>query len=425
MRLRRIFWIAAVFVLSCSAPVNGNDEVWVATWTTANADFTAPPALAIAGSAHAPLTFSNQTLRQIVHITVGGVAVRLRLSNVFGAQPVTFDSVFLGLQKDGAGVVPGSNHEVTFGGSKSVTIREGAEAISDATVFRVADGQNLAISLFLPGSSPAATVHGSALQTNYFSTAGNLASAETAEAFATKIQSWYFLEGLDVIPASEVKGAIVALGDSITDGASARADANERWTDVLARRLQIEKPKTVFSVLNTGIGGNRVLSTSPCFGVNAIARLQRDVFSQPGVRYVILFEGTNDIGQPDTPSAAIPAAIVPCLSRVQITAPELIAGYKQIVWQAHGRGLKVFGATILPYQGFGGWTASGEAKRQAVNAWIRASGNFDGVIDFDAALADPHSRSKMDARYDSGDHLHPSPAGHEAMARAIDLSLFQ
>jgi lysophospholipase L1-like esterase len=174
-------------------------------------------------------------------------------------------------------------------------------------------------------------------------------------------------------------------------------------------------------MLNAGIGGNRVLTSSPCWGQNALARLGRDVLAQAGIEAVILFEGTNDIGQPDAPDTDTN----PCRSRTQVTADEIIAGYKQIIARTHARGLKIFGATILPYQGFGAWTATGEAKRVAVNQWIRTSRAFDGVIDFDAALRDPATPSRMAPQYDSGDHLHPGPAGHEAMGNAVDLALFR
>jgi lysophospholipase L1-like esterase len=211
----------------------------------------------------------------------------------------------------------------------------------------------------------------------------------------------------------------VALGDSITDGASSRPDQNERWPDVLARRLLASH--TGIAVLNAGIGGNRVLTTSPCWGQNALARLGRDVLAQAGIEAVILFEGINDIGQPDSPAANTS----PCLSRTPVTPDEIIAGYKQIIARTHARGLKIFGATILPYQGSSGWTATGEAKRAAVNEWIRTSGAFDGIIDFDAALRDPAAPGRMAPQFDGGDHLHPGTAGHEAMGNAVDLALFR
>lgn len=394
------------------ASANDPAQHWVTTWTTANAASERPP------------TFSDQTIREIVHTTIGGSAVRLRLSNTFGTRALRLDAVFIGLQKDGAALVPRSNRRVNFGGSPSIAIPEGAEVLSDPVTFTVGSQQNLVISLFVMGDSGPATVHASAFQTNYISSAGNFAADEAADAFAEvagskTTTSWYFLSAVEVQASAEAKGAIVALGDSITDGASSRTDKYERWTDVLARRLLANHTET--AVLNAGIGGNRVLTTSPCFGQNALARLGRDVLAQAGIDSVILFEGTNDIGQPDTP---VPSSNL-CVSRTQVTADEIIAGYKQIITRTHARGLKIFGATILPYQGYIGWTAAGEAKRVAVNQWIRTSRAFDGIIDFDAALRDPSNPSRMAPSYDSGDHLHPGTAGHEAMANAIDLTLFR
>ena len=417
----------AIGWLSVLAPGDDGPQRWVTTWTTANA-----------ASDH-PTVFSNQTIREIVHTTIGGSSVRIRLSNTFGTRAIRLDAVFIGLQKmepreaglqrDGPALAPRSNHEVTFGGSRSIAIPEGAEALSDPISFSVGSEQNLAISLFTAGETGPATVHGSAFQTNYVSGAGNFAAEEGANAFAVATGSkttgskttgsWYFLSAVEVLTPADVKGAVVALGDSITDGASSRPDKNERWTDVLARRLLAGDTK--IAVLNAGIGGNRVLTSSPCWGQNALARLGRDVLAQAGIEAVILFEGTNDIGQPDAPAADTN----PCRSRTQVTADEIIAGYKQIIARTHSRGLKIFGATILPYHGIGAWTTTGEAKRVAVNQWIRTSRAFDGIIDFDAALRDPATPSRMAPQYDSGDHLHPGPAGHEAMGNAVDLALFR
>jgi lysophospholipase L1-like esterase len=395
------------------AAAENSSQHWVATWSTSNAEVPDPA------------TFKNQTVREIIHTSVGGQAVRILLANTFGTQAVTFDSVYVGLQKNGASLVPGSNLAVTFGGSKSITIREGAEALSDTISLSVGSEQNLSVSLFTSGSTGPATVHPVALQTNYISDAGNFASTEAASPFAKTTQSWYFLQSVDVLALFNVTGAIVALGDSITDGVSSRPEMYGRWADVLARHLLRNSSQSVMSVLNAGISGNRVLTSSPCWGVNALARLDRDVFSQTAVRAVILFEGTNDIGQPDTPTASLPPQIVPCLSNTQISPDDLIAGYKQIIAQAHARGLKIFGATILPYQGFSAWTQQGEAKRVAVNSWIKTSNSFDGVIDFASAIADPTNSQRMNPKYDSGDHLHPGPAGHEAMGNAVDLALFR
>ena len=421
--LRALFGLAlAIGWLSVLAFGDDGPQHWVTTWTTANA------------ASDQPTVFSNQTIREIVHTTIGGSEVRIRLSNTFGTRAIRLDAVFLGLQKpglqeDGAALVPRSNREVTFSGSRSIAIPEGAEVLSDPISFSVGSEQNLAISLFMAGETGPATVHGSAFQTNYVSGAGNFAAEEGANAFAVATGSkttgskttgsWYFLSAVEVLAPADVKGAVVALGDSITDGASSRPDKNERWTDVLSRRLLAGDTK--IAVLNAGIGGNRVLTSSPCWGQNALARLGRDVLAQAGIEAVILFEGTNDIGQPDAPATDRS----PCRSRTQVTADEIIVGYKQIIARTHSRGLKIFGATILPYQGIGAWTTTGEAKRLAVNYWIRTSRAFDGIIDFDAALRDPATPSRMAPQYDSGDHLHPGPAGHEAMGNAVDLALFR
>ncbi len=410
-------WALAIGWLSILASGDDGAQRWVTTWSTSNV------------ASDRPVAFSNQTIREVVHTTIGGSALRIRLSNTFGTRSMRLDAVFIGMQKmgpqrDGAALVPGSNHEVTFGGSRSITIPEGAEVLSDPVPFAVGSEQNLAISLFTAGETGPATVHGSAFQTNYVSGAGNFAAEESASAFAVATgskttESWYFLSAVEVLAPASVKGAVVALGDSITDGASARPDKNERWTDVLGRRLLDNHIE--IAVLNAGIGGNRVLTSSPCWGQNALARLGRDVLAQAGIKAVILFEGTNDIGQPDAPAADTN----PCRSRTHVTADEIVAGYKQIIARTHARGLKIFGATILPYQGLGAWTAAGEAKRVAVNQWIRSSGAFDGVIDFESALRDPATPARMAPRYDSGDHLHPGPAGHEAMGNAVDLALFR
>ncbi|HEX9111479.1 MAG TPA: SGNH/GDSL hydrolase family protein [Terriglobales bacterium] len=403
--LRAFFGLALAigwFAVSALAE-NGR---WVTTWTTSNA------------ASNQPAVFSNQTIREVVHSTIGGSAVRLRLSNTFGTRAIRLDAVFVGLQKDGATLVPHSNHEVAFGGRRSIAIPEGAEVLSDPVSFSVGAEQNLAISLFTASQTGPATIHGSAFQTNYISDVGNFAAEEGANGFRKTTGSWYFLSAVEVLASASVKGAVVALGDSITDGASARTDKNERWTDVLAHRLLASH--TEIAVLNAGIGGNRVLTSSPCWGQNALARLGRDVLAQAGIEAVILFEGTNDIGQPDTKVLETN----PCLSRTPVTADEIIVGYKQIIARTHARGLKIFGATILPYQGFAAWTEKGEAKRVAVNQWIRTSGAFDGVIDFDAALRDPALPRRMAPQYDSGDHLHPGTAGHEAMGNAVDMVLF-
>jgi lysophospholipase L1-like esterase len=404
------------------AAENNVRQNWVTTWTTANTDPGNSLIQSIDKTNHEVYEFDNQTIREFVRTTAGGSAIRIRLTNAFGTAPIMVDAVYAGLQKEGAALQPGSNHAVTFSGKTAITLREGGDALSDEIPLTVAPQQNIAISLYASKPTGPATGHHYSLQTNYISESGNFAGEESSQQFAKPIGAWFFIAGVDVLAAKNVGGAIVALGDSITDGASTKSDTYLRWTDVLARRFgENKRSSRTFSVLNAGIGGNRVLSSSSCFGENALARLNRDVFSHAGVRFVILFEGTNDIGQPETKA---PPLWAPCLALKHVNADEMIAGYQQIIAQVHAHHLKIFGATIMPFQGFNGWTEAGEATRVAANNWIRSSHAFDGVIDFDAALANPADHSKFAEQYDSGDHLHPNPAGHEAMARAIDLALF-
>ncbi len=420
-------WVSLIVVLALPFSTfaeSKNAKNWIATWTTANADTANPVMSALISAGHGFSEFNNQTIRNIVHTTIGGPAVRIRLSNVYGTRPVIFDAVVVGLQNQGASVVTGSNRVVTFGGSKSIVVPEGSDALSDEIPLVVGAQQNVTISLFIFELTGAVTVHGSAFQTNFISEAGNFAAAESAAAFTKTSSSWYFLAELDVLASQDSvqDGAVVALGDSITDGASSKMDAYDRWTDVLARRLSDNQSKRLLSVLNAGIGGNRILSSSPCFGENALARLNRDVFAPAGVRSVILFEGTNDIGQPDTHPEP---QYVPCLAKAHITPDDLIAGYKQIIAQAHARHLKIFGATLLPFAGFNGWTEQGETTRVAVNRWIKEAQAFDGTIDFSSALSDPANPARLAHQYDSGDHLHPNSAGHQAMANAVNIEMLR
>jgi lysophospholipase L1-like esterase len=418
-----LFWIPAFAAAlpSATGTENKTSQNWMATWITANMDLSNTQMAVVSNAYHDLTEFNNQTIRGMVHTTIGGQAIRIRVDNTFGTRPITFDEVFVGKQNQGASLRAGSNRAVTFNGAKAVTIPEGGEALSDEIPLAVDAQQNLAISLYTWKATGPATVHRSAFQTNYVSDAGNFAAEESARPFSKTTGSWFFLKEVDVLASKETAGAIVALGDSITDGSSSRNDAYDRWTDVLARRLNANHPPQTFSVLNAGIGGNRVLSSSPCFGENALARLDRDVFAPSGVRAIILFEGTNDIGQPDTP---VDAKFASCLAKTHISADDLIAGYKQIITQAHARHLKIYGATILPFQGFKGWTEKGEVVRRVANRWILESHAFDGVIDFSSALADPANSAQLATQYDSGDHLHPNSPGHEAMARAIDLKMF-
>jgi len=357
-------------------------------------------------AASVPLEFSGQTIRQVVHASIGGTQVRVRLSNAYGASPLHIGAARVGLRSTGALIAAGSNRVLTFSGSASTTIPVGALAVSDPVDLRVPDRADLAISLWIPGNQPAATEHKLGLQTTYVSPEGDFSGADLLPT-ATTTASYYYLAGVDV-RSSVPSRAIVVLGDSITDGLHSSPDANRRWPNRLAERLGTGKGGNRVAVLNAGISGNRILHDKA--GTNASARLDRDVLVQPGARYLIVLEGINDIGIPGGSAAE-----------------EIIAGHHQIIDRAHAMGLKVYGGTLTPFQAFLPgiyYSAENEATRQVVNQWIRASKAYDAVIDFDRALRDPANPSAMRPAYDSGDHLHPNDAGYQAMADAVDLSLF-
>jgi lysophospholipase L1-like esterase len=302
---------------------------------------------------------------------------------------------------------------VRFSGRSTITIPANAIVYSDPVDLTVPPLTDLAIDLYLPGTTNAPaplTMHNSSFQTSYISETGNHAGSPRLPVIDTAL-SWFLLSRVEV-DAPDAAGVIVAFGDSITDGAASTANANSRWPDVLARRLLASPSPRKIGVLNAGIGGNRVLSEgSYGAGINALARFDTDVLSQTGVTHVIVMEGINDIGnarQAPTPSAE-----------------DLIAGHRQLIVRAHARGLKIFGATLTPFWGAGYYTDAGEAKRQALNEWIRSGNAYDGVVDFDKATRDPGDPKKMLAAYDSCDHLHPSDAGYKAMGEAIDLNLFR
>jgi lysophospholipase L1-like esterase len=380
---------------------------WVATW--AASPMAAAPASQAAPDDFSPAGFTDQTIRQIVWTSAGGQAARIGLSNRFGTQPVTFGQVDVGISAGGAAVVPGTNRPVTFAGSTSVTVAPGADVVSSAVRMAVPAHTDLAVSLYIRGSTGPATYHSDAQQTNYVSAPGNYADRDSAGAFTMTSHHWYFLDDIDVRAAPQVRGAIVAIGDSITDGYRSTINANDRWPNDLARRLLAGPPGDDLAVVDEGISGNRVLSSSARFGVNAQARFLQDVAARVGVRYVILLEGINDIG----------------FSRPSVSAAQIIAGYENLIAAAHTAGLKIIGATLMPFQGAGYYSAAGEARREAVNTWIRARGAFDGVIDFDKAVRNPAVPLQLLPAYDSGDHLHPNDAGYQAMADAINLALFQ
>ena len=390
-----------------TASAQAQTNSWISSWT---ASPQAPRGVM-------PASFSNRTIRQIVHLSIGGNKVRLRLSNEFGARPVLIGAASVALAGAASDIVSGSPRPLTFGGSKSIIIPPGAPAVSDPVELNVAPLSDLAVSLYLPAATDLGTVHPTGLQTAYVSAAGDFtASSEfpIVERFANR----FFLAGVMVEPGAPVR-AIVTFGDSITDGTASTVNANSRWPDVLARRLK--EAGLAVAVLNQGIAGNRVLSDGA--GIGALARFERDVLSQSGVSHVVIFVGINDIGWPGT--AIEPGGIVR-------TADEIIVGYKQLIERAHLRSIKVIGSPLTPFENAlagtpnqGYFTLEKEAKRIAVNTWIRTSGAFDGILDFERVLADPAHPAAIAAPYDSGDHLHPNDAGYKAMGESIDLKLFQ
>lgn len=374
---------------------------WVGTWS-------ASPQ---AAPAAAPI--SGQTVRQIVHTSVGGDRVRVRLSNAYGSGPLLIGAAHIAHSTGGASIAPDSDRVLTFNGSPTISIPAGALAVSDPVKLDVAALGNLAVSLYLPGSVVPATQHSLGSQTNHVSVAGDFTASSTLA--GTTTQAYYFLSGVDVRAPKKTR-AIVALGDSITDGFASSVDANRRWPNRLAERLQAAPGKARLAVLNAGISGNRVLHDF--VGTNALARLDRDVLVQTGAKYVVVLEGINDIGIPGLFG----------LSAEVVSAQQIIQGHKQIIERARALGLKVYGATLTPFEGTifpGYFSAEGEAKRQAVNQWIRSSRAYDAVIDFDRAVRDPAQPARLLPAYDSGDRLHPNDAGYRAMADSIDLALFR
>lgn len=409
-------------------PANGH---WVATWATAVVarpqtppppqafpsacqPFAPPPAPGTVVSPPAtppppPVQFKNQTLRQIVHVTIGGERVRVVLSNAFGTAPLMVGSAHVALREKDAAIKPGSDRPLTFGGSPSTTIVAGAVAVSDPVMLAVPSFADLAIDMYLPGDTAASpsplTTHGAAFQTSYVSTEGNHAGAADMP-LMMPIQAWFFLSRVEVTAPRQV-GTVVTLGDSITDGTRSTPNTNNRWPDQLAKRLAAENIR--MAVINQGIAGNRLLCDGA--GVSALARFDRDVLVQPGVTHVVVLESLNDVGFGRT--NPIP------------TVADIIAGHRQLIERAHTRGLKIYGALLTPMEGAAYWTAEGEAKRQAINEWLRTSKAYDGLIDFATAVRDPASPTKILGRFDSGDKLHMNDAGYKAMADAIDLSLFR
>jgi lysophospholipase L1-like esterase len=354
--------------------------------------------------------FSGVTLRETAHISLGGNKIRLRFTNEFGVDPLTIGDVHVALSAGGASIQPASDRGVTFGGATSVSISPGAAVFSDPVAFTVAPLADVAVSFYLPPQiMRGETFHSFAGQDNYVADGHSPAAPELPQ--PATLTSWYFFDGIDVaaVPGSR---AIVAFGDSITDGVRSTHNMNRRWPDVLAARLSQNSASSRVGVLNEGIGANHLLYRG--YGPNALARFDRDVLAQSDVRSVIVLESINDIG-------GLADVQSPWLA---VTASQLEFGFTQLADRAHEHGLKIFGATITPYGGAGYYSDEGEQVREAVNDWMRTSGVFDGVVDFDKITRDPAHPARFNPAYDSGDHLHPNDAGYKAMGDGIDLTLF-
>jgi lysophospholipase L1-like esterase len=390
----RPFFLLPLALIAMPALAAGS---WVRTWEAPPVEIQNP------WPGHPVVPMSDVTFRTAARISAGGTSLRLRLSNELTDAALPIGSVHVALAMPDGTIKPGTDRAVTFAGMRSPTIPPFAPLVSDPVALAIPPLSKLVVSIHVPGEATRATLHGLGVETTQI-VPGDQTGAASLSGGRTTTQR-FILSGIDV-SGSPATGTIVTLGDSITDGALSSDDQDRRWPDVLAVRLQ--HAGLHFAVANAGISGNRLLLTGA--GPAALARLDRDVLAVPAVRYVVVLEGVNDIG------AAKNAPPRP---------EELIASYRQIIERAHTHGIKVFGATILPYKGAGYWSEAGEAVRQAVNAWTRAPGHFDGVIDLDRAVADKADPLTMAAAYDSGDHLHPKDAGYKAMADAVDLKLFR
>ncbi|MBW8898155.1 MAG: SGNH/GDSL hydrolase family protein [Massilia sp.] len=390
--------LLAVAVPGHAAP----DDGWRTSWSSA--PDSAGPAL------------PAQTLRQVVRTSAGGGRVRVRLSNLFGTTPLTLGAAHVGVSAGGAHVQPGSDHTLTFGGRAAVTIAPGASAVSDPVDLAVGARQVLAVSLYLPSGVPVSTIHGAALQTAWVNAPGDATAAADLPSAATD-DSRYFLSDVEV-QGTDAARTLAIVGDSIADGIGSGDDHDARWPDALAARLQADPALAATGIANGGIAGNRVLNdaSTPFVGPGVLARFDRDALDKPGVRWVLLHEGINDITAAQLLSAP----------GQQVTVEQIEAGMRTLAARARARGVRIWAGTLLPFAGTKHfYSEAAERQRQALNAWIRAAGAFDAVVDFDATLRDPANPSRLNPAYDSGDHLHPNETGYRVMAQQVDLRLLR
>jgi len=423
----RILFVAFVLVFALTAAAQDH---WVATWAaspqSASFNFPMPKRNTVEPKAEPPApkpsapskqaspfalppTIDNQTVRLIVHTSIGGTRARIQLSNAYGTGPLTVGAAHIALRAKGSAIVPDSDRALTFSGNPSFSIPPGAPLVSDPLDFPVPSHGDLVVSLFVTGDPTPPTLHLTGLHTTYISKPGDFTKAAEITDATTTTQSWYWISGVDVLAPADA-GAIVAFGDSITDGATSTPDTDRSWPSQLADRLATNKATKNVAIVNHGISGNRLLADGA--GVSALARFDRDVIAQPGVKWVIVLEGINDIG------------ISTMMGGAGISADDLIAAHKQMIERAHLHGIKAIGATLLPYGGAAYYSEKGEAIRQAVNQWIRTGGAYDAVVDFDAKLRDPQNASQLNPAYYVSDHLHPNDGGYKLMAEGVDLSFF-
>jgi lysophospholipase L1-like esterase len=383
---------------------------WIASWGAAQQ-------IPEAGNLLPQADMQDATLRQVVHLTVGGSKLRVRFSNAFGTQALLIDDARIALSADKATakIASGTNRALTFGGRPSISIPPGAEYLSDPVALDAPALSSLTVSIHLPQAPAGQTGHPGSRATSYYVHGDHTADADLPG--AGQIDHWYQLTGVEVV-AAPAAATIVAFGDSITDGHGATTNGDDRWPDNLAARLQASPATRHLSVVNVGIGGNHLLTDG--LGPNALARMDRDVFARPGAKAMILLEAINDLGKLSREDVRTP-------QMHQALVTDVIGAYTQMVLRAHGQGIRVIGCTITPYVGSDYYHPDGasEGDRQAINDWIRSSGMFDAVVDFDKAVRDPAHPERMIAAYDSGDHLHPSAAGYKVMAAAIKLEVLR
>jgi len=393
-------------------------RAWIASWA-------ASPEAADPNDAEPLLRIDGQTVRQRIRVSVGGEQLRVRLSNEYGSTPLVIGSATVALPHDAASIEPRSLRSLTFARSRSVTIPPGAPVLSDPVDLSVVPGAEVSISLYFPEPVLTPTLHSLALKRAIITPRGDFTRADRIEAQAVSVSS--ILLSSVLVPARQGLRLVVAFGDSVTDGDASTLDADRGWPGDLARRLNKGGRNPGFAVVNEGIAGNRLLADGPgikSLGISALARFDRDVLGLPGVTHVVLLEGLNDLG---FPGATLDGRLLADPAETR-TPEDLIGGYRQLIARAHVRGLKVLGATLMPFKGAalpGYYSDSKEAARQTVNNWIRSSGCFDAVIDFDAVVRDPSHPSQLRARFASSDHLHPNDDGYQAMADAVDEKMLQ